>query len=69
MIRLTDLNWANEGPLARVMFAVGDGEEVELVQYEGRGSQLAAHGVHVRGGAGEVYLLRLRGAQKRVEVG
>ena len=60
-LRLTDLEWIPEQPLGRAFFGDDDGE---VFQYEGRGAQMS----NVRGGAGELYYLRLLGCQLRVEV-
>jgi hypothetical protein len=79
---LLQLDWINEYPLLEVVFKSSSidanddantkdggkyhsyGQHSVIVQYEGRGFQMP----HTRGGAGEVYYLRLFGSQKRVEV-
>ena len=60
-LRLMDLEWIPEQMLGRAFFGDDDGE---VLQYEGRGAQMS----NVRGGAGELYYLRLLGCQLRVEV-
>ena len=65
IVKLNELDWLNEAPIAKLSFA-GEADEVEevVVQYEGRVSQNTG----VAGGAGERYALRLCGSQQDVVV-
>jgi acetyl/propionyl-CoA carboxylase alpha subunit len=67
-VKLAELDWATESPLARVVFTTQEeGDKEAIVQYEGRASQLS-YAAGTGSNAGEKYQLRIYGSQQHVIV-